>query len=208
MVSTLGALIGIAIGTHSHFVVVLSGLVIIMVESISMGVGSYLSAKSVREVKDRKLSEEKTEIEKFPEAEKKELLEIYVKDGWPSALAEQMALAASKNKQLFIREMAYHELYINLSEPNKPIKGGVFMFFSYVIGGSIPVIPYLFLPFSAALVMSVVVTFLGLFTLGSVTTKFTKRCWWKAGLEMLILAGIAGLIGYSIGALANILFLK
>ena len=39
MVSTLGALTGIAIGTQNHFAVVLSGFVIVAVESLSMGIG-------------------------------------------------------------------------------------------------------------------------------------------------------------------------
>jgi len=205
MVSTLGALTGIAIGTRNHFVIVLSGLVIIAVESISMGVGSYLSAKSVKEIKERKLSEEKIEIEKSPESEKNELIEMYTKDGWPLALAKKMALVASKNKELFIKEMAYHELFINLSEPSKPIKEGFYMFFSYIIAGSIPIFPYIFLSVSMAIPVSVIITLLGLFILGSVTTKFTKRCWWKAGLEMFVLAGVACAVGYSIGALANLL---
>ena len=54
MVSTMGAITGIAVGSGNHFVVVLSGLVIIAVESISMGVGSYLSSKSQKEVRARK----------------------------------------------------------------------------------------------------------------------------------------------------------
>ncbi len=58
MISTLGVLVGIAIGTNSYFVIILSGFVIIIVESISMGVGSYLSVKSVKEIAERKLKEE------------------------------------------------------------------------------------------------------------------------------------------------------
>jgi len=73
MISTLGVLVGIAVGTNNHFVIILSGFVIIVVESISMGVGSYLSAKSVREIVERKLEEEKMELTEYPEQERKEL---------------------------------------------------------------------------------------------------------------------------------------
>ena len=38
MVSTLGALTGIAVGSRNHFFVILSGIVIVIVEAISMGV--------------------------------------------------------------------------------------------------------------------------------------------------------------------------
>jgi len=46
IVSTLGVIIGIAVGTNNRFVVLLSGLVIIFVESLSMAAGTYLSNKS------------------------------------------------------------------------------------------------------------------------------------------------------------------
>ena len=71
MVSTLGAITGIAVGSQSHFTVILAGVVIISVESISMGIGSYISNLSEHGVIKRKLYEEQTEIEEFPEEEKK-----------------------------------------------------------------------------------------------------------------------------------------
>jgi len=203
MISTLGVLTGIAIGTNSHPIVILSGFVIIIVESISMGVGSYLSSKSVKEISERKLKEEKTELKEWPKSEKRELVEMYIIDGWPLNLAEEMALVASKNKSLFLQEMAYRELHIHPEKLEKPLQGGISMFFSYIIGGSIPILPYFFLPISSAIALSIGITLLGLFILGCITTKFTKRRWWKAGLEMFFIAGIAALVGYIVGAVAN-----
>ena len=49
IVSTLGVLVGIAIGTNDRALVILSGLVVIFVESLSMAAGTYLSNKSQQE---------------------------------------------------------------------------------------------------------------------------------------------------------------
>lgn len=49
LVSTLGALTGIAIGARSTYVVILSGLVLLAAEGMSMAAGSYLSSKSAFE---------------------------------------------------------------------------------------------------------------------------------------------------------------
>ncbi len=57
VVSTLGAITGIAAGTGSSFVVILSGIVIVIVEAVSMGAGSYLSGKSAREVLETKVKQ-------------------------------------------------------------------------------------------------------------------------------------------------------
>lgn len=199
MVSTLGAVTGIAAATLSHFTVVLSGLVIVSVESISMAVGSYLSSKSARALNERKLKEEKTELDKFPKEEKEELMDMYIIDGWPKKMAETMAEEASKNKDLFLQEMAYRELGIVPENLENPIKNGAIMWVSYVLGGSIPVFPYFFLPVVSAIPISIIITLIALFILGAYTGKHTKRSWWKSGLEMLGLASAAALVGYLVG---------
>jgi len=50
IVSTLGVLVGIAVGTSNKQFVILSGLVVIFVESLSMAAGTYLSNKSEMEL--------------------------------------------------------------------------------------------------------------------------------------------------------------
>lgn len=51
-VSTLGTITGIAVVTHSTYVVILSGLVLLAAESTSMGAGSYLSSKTATQARD------------------------------------------------------------------------------------------------------------------------------------------------------------
>lgn len=204
MVSTLGAITGIAAGTRSHFTVVLSGLVIVAVESISMAVGSYLSSKSEKEVEERKIFEESLEIKSAPEKEKVELVEFYCKDGWPENLAGQMADFASKNEALFLKEMSCRELKIIPGNSSDPLRNGIAMGFSYILGGAIPLFPYFFISsFDRALPVSVFITLVGLFLLGFYTSRFSKRAWWKAGIEMLGLAAAAAVIGYGVGMVAE-----
>ena len=105
MVSTLGAITGIAAATQNYFIVLLTGFVVVAVESISMAVGSYISSKSKRAIDERKLFEEKEELRNFPAEEKEELVGMYLKDGWPKDLAAQMAEHASQNKDLFFLQI-------------------------------------------------------------------------------------------------------
>ncbi len=203
MVSTLGSITGIAAATERHFIIILSGLVIVAVESISMAVGSYLSSKSERAVNERKLREERTELKQYPEEEKRELVEMYTHDGWPSDLASSMAEWASTDKELMLKEMAYRELKIIPENLERPFNNGTIMGVSYVVGGAIPLFPYFFFSFETAIVASVGVTLAGLFFVGAMTTKFSYRTWWKAGLEMLLLAGIAAGVGYGVGQIAD-----
>lgn len=203
MVSTLGSIVGIAAATQERFTVILAGFVIISVESISMAVGSYISNKSERAIDERKLFEEKHELHTYPEEEKHELIAMYVKDGWTKPLAAKMAEEASKNKKLFLQEMAYRELRIFPDSLVDPSKNALFMGVSYIIGGSIPLVPYLFLPIQSAILPSILFTLLGLFILGATITKYTKRNWVKAGFEMLAIAGLAAVVGYAVGQLVD-----
>jgi vacuolar iron transporter family protein len=210
MVSTLGAVTGIATATGSYFMIALSGLVVIAVESISMGVGSYLSNKSEQDMNKRKVFEEKSELKNFPAEERDELRDIYLEDGWPKGLAETMADTASKDKKLFLKEMIYHELEIgSFQNEAHPFKKGLVMFVSYMLGGLTPLLPYLVIKdIFVAIPVSVGITLVGLFLIGVGTTKFSKRKWWKAGFEMLGLASLAALIGYGVGQVVDYFWLK
>lgn len=203
MVSTLGAITGIAIGSQDHYTVVLSGTVIIAVESISMSIGSYISKRSEYEVNQRRIEEEKEEIAKFPEQEKQELLQMFIRDGWPSDLAKEMSETASKDPNLMLTEMTHRELLLVDESSNDAFKKGFLMFASYIIGGLFPIAAYLVLPIQSAMPISVGITLIGLFGIGSVTTKYSKVSWLKSGGHVLLLGVIALLVGYFIGELLS-----
>ncbi|PIT86401.1 MAG: hypothetical protein COU33_03420, partial [Candidatus Magasanikbacteria bacterium CG10_big_fil_rev_8_21_14_0_10_43_6] len=118
-------------------------------------------------------------------------------------LAQEMAEQASQNKELFLKEMAYRELKVFPDELDEPLKNGVYMGISYVIGGSIPLVPYIVLPISSAIPVSIVLTFCALFGLGSWVTKYSKRSFVRAGFEMVALAGLAAAIGFGVGQLID-----
>src|SRR3989338_1287112 len=208
MVSTMGAITGIAAATHDPFTIFLSGFVIISVESVSMAVGSYLSSKSEQSINQRKLEEEKIELKQYPKEERHELLGMYIDDGWPEELAKTMAQTASQNKELFLKEMAYRELKVFPEEPESPLKNAVAMGIAYIIGGGVPLLPYILFSLPASIFLSISATLAGLFFVGAYTTRYSKRLWWKAGLEMLSLASLAALIGYAAGQALDLFFLR
>lgn len=200
MVSTLGAVTGIATATGDYYTTILAGCVVISVESIAMAVGSYLSSKSEKEIDERMIYEEKIEIDTYPKEEQEEIEQMFIEDGWSKGLAKQMAHEAGNNKELMLKEMSYRELKIIPDNLENPKQNALIMGVTYVFGGSIPIAPYFFFhSMWYAIPVSICATLVGLFTLGALTTKFSKRAWWKAGLEMLSLASAAALIGYAVG---------
>ena len=147
--------------------------------------------------------EEKIELAEFPKEEKEELFQMFMRDGWPENLSRQMAEEASRNKELILKEMAYRELKIPVESSISPFKLGVSMFFSYIVGGAIPLIAYFVLPIALAIKVSILITLVGLFGLGAITTRYTKSSWLRSGLRVLLLGGIALLVGFWIGKLVG-----
>lgn len=75
------------------------------------------------------------------------------------------------------------------------------MFVSYLVAGFIPLAPYLFLPVEIASPTSIVIALLALIALGIHSALRFKLPLLPKAIEMLILGGLATLVGVGIGSL-------
>lgn len=203
LTSTVGALTGIAAGTQNQDAVVVAGFVIIVVESLSMAAGSYLSSKSQREYLERLLHEEEEEIARDPEGERQEIWDMYRSRGYADPEIEIIAKRLMANPKLLLEDMAHKELGISMQSLEEPLSNALVMGTSYVAGGLFPVVPYLLLPMHTAMPVSVVGTLTLLFLFGGLKGWVVKQSWWRSGLEMLSVAGVAAVAGFVIGRLVN-----
>ena len=199
LVSTLGALTGIAAGTQSQPTVVIAGFVIVAVESLSMAAGSYLSSRSQRQYLERLLEEEWQSIQQHPEQEHEELLQMYRERGFTDEEIHIIARRLFADKRWLLEDMAHKELGIAPNRLDEPLSNAVVMGICYVLGGSVPVIPYLIWPIPVAMPLSIAATAVGLFALGSAKGRLVNQPWWASGLEMLGIAGLAAGVGYAVG---------
>lgn len=203
IVSTLGAITGIAGGTQDRFIVILSGLVIIFVESLSMAAGTYLSSKSQREMEEKMLREEEQEIEEDPEGEREELVQFYTSRGFTPAEVEVIVNRITSDKKLWLEEMAYRELHVIPQKNGVPRVDAVFMAISYMCGGATPLIAYFFFPIHIALIISIVVSVCMLFFVGYVKGKVVQINRIRSGIEMMVVSLSAAAVGYIVGELAS-----
>ena len=203
LISTLGALTGIAAGTQSGEAVVVAGFVIIVVESLSMAAGSYLSSKSQREYLERLLREEEEEIARDPEGERQEIVEMYRLRGYADEEIAIIARRLMSDPKLLLEDMAHKELGISPSTLEEPLGNALVMGTAYVAGGLVPVLPYLTLPMATAMPVSIIGTLLALFLFGGLKGRLVKQSWWRSGLEMVGVAGVAALAGFFIGRLVD-----
>ena len=203
LISTLGALTGIAAGTQSGQAVVIAGLVIITVESLSMAAGSYLSSKSQRQYLEALLREEAHAIETDPEGERREIYEMYRVRGYTDDEIAIIARRLLSDKRLLLEDMAHKELGISPSHLEDPLGNAFVMGTSYVVGGLVPVVSYLIWSVSQAMRISIIGSLLVLFAFGGLKGRLVKQPWWRSGLEMLAVAGAAVAVGYGVGQFAS-----
>jgi predicted membrane protein (TIGR00267 family) len=203
LISTVGALTGIAAGTQSREAVVVAGFVIVVVESLSMAAGAYLSSKSQREYLERLLKEEEEEIRRDPEGERAELREMYRRRGFTEPEIDIIANRLMSNPKLLLEDMAHKELGIAPEALEEPLGNAVVMGTAYVVGGLIPVLPYVLLPVASAFPVSVAGAFAALFLFGGLKGRIVKQGWWRSAIEMVTVAGVAALAGFFIGRLAG-----
>lgn len=82
---------------------------------------------------------------------------------------------------------------------DRPFQHGAAVFVSFVSAGFFPLIPYLFPFFGDPFRLSTLITAGCLFTVGAARTRVTHRNWFRSGLEMLIVGGIAATVAYVVG---------
>jgi len=205
MVSVVGALTGIAVGTNDLFVILLSGIAIIAIGAISMAIGTFISIGTERKMQKRMLLEEQIEVSQSPIEERKEIEMLFLKGGWPKNMAEKMAACAAENEELMLNEMAYRELSIIPEKISHPARNSIAMFFAWLSGGFIPLLPYFFFSVFFGIYISIGITLCGLFFLGVLTSRYTKQNPIIAGLTIFLLAGAAIVAGYIIGHFSDML---
>jgi VIT1/CCC1 family predicted Fe2+/Mn2+ transporter len=84
---------------------------------------------------------------------------------------------------------------------SKNFRNGFVMFTSYFLAGFIPLSPYIFLPNSNAFYASIILSLTALLILGYVSARILKVKRLRTSLEMLLIGGLAILVGVGVGQL-------
>ena len=192
-------------GKLSVDTILILGFSSVIADAISMGVGDALSTKSENEYILAERDREKWEFENNPAGEVEEMVDLYVQKGCEREDAQVIVETMSKYKDFFINVMMAEELELQVPDPddNPWIDGGV-TFLSFVFFGTIPLLAFAVfynVPMSLGdqFLISCILTGLSLFGLGVVKSKFTKKPWWWAGMEVFTLGGCVAALAYFVG---------
>jgi len=205
IITTFAVIAGVAGATLSGGIVMILGFSNLIADGLSMAIGDYLSTKSENEYHTMEKERKAGEVDTFIEVEKKEMVDIYIEKGNKEGDAITMVDTLSKHKDTFVDVLMVEELGI-LENTDSPMKNALATFLSFFVFGFIPLIAYVLAIFvpglkSIAFVLAAVMTGAALFVLGALKVKVTGVKWYKSGLEMLIVGGLAASAAYLVGYL-------
>ena len=201
-ITTFAVVAGVAGASLNTSIVLILGFANLIADGISMAFGDYLSTKAEREygTAERKFEEKAT---KFPKVEKKNLMEIFLGQGFSKKDTEKITSIVCKNKKACVDLMLTYELGITRKKQD-PLRNAATTFGSFVLFGFIPLIAYVFSKSISVFqqdtfLIASVFTGLTLFSLGVVKCKVTKMNWLRSGVEMLFVGGLAAVAAYIVG---------
>lgn len=204
LVSNLSLVMGVAGAEPGPRFVLLSGIAGLLAGAFSMGAGEFVSVSAQRELFERQIALEREELATNPQEEREELALIYQAKGVPPEEAEALASRVMVNPQAALDTMAREELGLNPEDLGSPWRVAVSSFTMFALGALLPVLPYLFTGGMTALVLSAVLSGVGLFGVGAAITLFTGRNPLMSGLRMLLIGAAAATVTYLVGKLIGV----
>lgn len=205
LVSNFSLVMGIAGATSGQSEVLLAGIAGLLAGALSMALGEWISVKSSQELYENQMQLEMDELEANPEGEEKELALIYQTKGIPEAQARQMAQDIMKNKEHAHAVLVKEELGINAEDlQGSAMEAALSSFFLFAIGAIIPVIPFFFLNGMQAIILSTVLSAIGLFMIGAAITLFTGKSVGYSGMRQVLFGLLAAAITFGIGKMIGV----
>ena len=203
MVSTVGFVVGVAAALADPQIVLITGLAEVMAGSFSMFFGSYLSTKNQREFFEQEIEREKFEIREMPEKEREEIRKIYAAKGFQGSDLEMVVGRITSDEGVWLKCMMEEELGLIFESMDNPLKVGFTTGLSFMLGGLVPLLPYMYSASASALLQCIGLSGAGLFAMGIVKTFLTRKNWLKSALESLLIGLLATGAGLLFGKIAS-----
>jgi vacuolar iron transporter family protein len=189
--------------TQSRLIIT-AGFAEIAAGSIAMGLGGYLAARGDAEHYEHEIVREEDEIRRIPEAEAKEVSDIFRSYGLSETESSSVVESLRRRPKDWVSFMMRFELGLEEPQPSRAWKSALTIALAYVVGGMIPLSAYLLLPDArVALRLSVVVTLVALGVFGGIKGKFTGVPVLRSGLQTSVIGGLAAAAAFGIARLIS-----
>jgi VIT1/CCC1 family predicted Fe2+/Mn2+ transporter len=195
---------GLSGAVNSSHVVVLAGLAEIAAGSIAMGLGGFLAAQGDAEHYASERLREEREIVERTRDEEEEIYEIFEQYGVERGESKPVLEALKRRPQAWVDFMMRFELGLEEPHRNRASRSAITIALSYVVGGLVPLVPYMVgnsLP--AALSASVAITLVALLVFGGVKGRLTGAGTVRSAVQTVLIGGLAAGAAYLLARLLS-----
>ncbi|MDB6111252.1 MAG: hypothetical protein JWR69_3002 [Pedosphaera sp.] len=187
--------------TAAH-IVVTAGAAEIAAGSIAMGLGGYLAARSESEHYQSEKRREEQEIVNMPEEEAREVAEVFMGYGLTAEESAKVVASLRLRPDAWRDFMMRFELGLEEPDPTRALKSAATIAVSYIVGGIIPLSPYLIFSNSTqALYYSIALTLSALLVFGFIKGRFTGVSGMKSAIQTVLVGGVAAAVAYTLAKL-------
>lgn len=205
LVSNMSLVMGVAGAAAQNDTIIVTGSAGLLAGAISMALGEWLSVQSSRELHQRQIDLEMAELEASPEEEKKELILLYQAKGLSLNEAQKLADKAFETHDSALNSLIVEELGIDKDElGGSAWEAAITSFLLFSVGAIIPLFPFFVVSGYNALVLSLLASVIGLFTIGASITLFTGKSIVYSGFRQIGFGLAAAAITYGIGSLIGV----
>jgi VIT1/CCC1 family predicted Fe2+/Mn2+ transporter len=196
---------GVAGASISRHGILITGVAGLIAGAFSMALGEWVSVTSARELAEREIRIESSELQEDPKGEGEELQLIYESKGLSGDEAKRVVDQMLSDKTATLDALAREELGIDPTElGGSAYEAALTSFMLFALGAIVPILPFILTGGRVAVIASVGLSGLGLFAIGAAITIFTGVTVWRSGSRQLALglgaAGATFVIGRLIGA--------
>ena len=205
LVSNLALVMGVAGASQgAGSFVLLAGIAGLLAGAFSMAAGEYISMQSQRELFERQIALEKSELELMPQEEQAELAEVYRAKGFTEGEAEAIAARMIADPEHALDTLVREELGLDPDELGSPWGAAAGSFVAFAVGALIPVIPYLVTTGSPAFLAAIALSIGALFAVGAGVSLLTGRGLLYSGARQVLIGAAAAAVTYLVGHLIGI----
>lgn len=183
---------GLSAAVATTNLIVTAGLAEVTAGAIAMGLGGFLAARGDVEHYASEERRERSEIIELRDRELDEVRVIFAGYGLAGPALDGVVTAIAAEPKRWTDFMMRFELGLERPDPKRAPISAVTIGVSYIVGGMIPLTPYILLPtVNAALPYSVTCTGLALLIFGGVKGRMTGAGVFKSSLQTLLVGGVA-----------------
>ena len=179
--------------------IITAGFAEIAAGAIAMGLGGYLAARSESDHYAAELQREESEILEKPDAEAAEVAEVFEAYGLKQEHYAGVIAGLRQRPAAWRDFMMRFELGLERPDPRRAQRSAITIGASYVVGGTIPMAPYIFLhSVNLALPWSAGVTLAALGIFGYVKARFTGARPIVSALQTMAIGGAAAAAAFAL----------